>query len=51
MKRLDAASMFGQLLCKLGFHDFLVIDKKFGFGGSGDIETIQCRRCQATFTR
>ena len=26
-------------------------DGKFGFGGSGDIETIQCRRCQATFTR
>ena len=27
MKPLDVSRIFGQLLCKLGFHDFLVIDK------------------------
>ena len=48
----------GHLLCLLGFHDFKIIDKIFGFAFSrklmlqgGSVETVQCRRCQLIVRR
>ncbi|MDP7518267.1 MAG: hypothetical protein QGI17_14270 [Arenicellales bacterium] len=40
-----------RLLCRLGFHDFRVISKQFGFGTKGGVETVECRRCGVTMTR
>ncbi len=44
-------SLLGRLLCWLGFHNFRVIDKTFGFGAGGGIEKVECRRCGVTMTR
>ena len=41
----------GQLLCLLGFHDYHVISGTFGFGGAGNVEKIECRRCGDVTTR
>lgn len=43
--------LLGRLLCWLGFHDFLVIDRTFGFGAGGEVEKVECRRCGVTLTR
>jgi hypothetical protein len=40
-----------RLLCRLGFHDFRMINKTFGFGTAGGIETVECLRCGVTITR
>ncbi len=39
------------LLCRLGFHDYGVVDVSFGFGAGGSVETVECRRCGQTTTR
>ncbi len=41
----------GRLLCWLGFHDFRIINKTFGFGAAGGVEKVQCRRCGVIMTR
>ena len=43
--------LFGRLLCWLGGHDFIVIDKRFDFGSGGGVENVKCRRCGVTVTR
>ncbi|MCH6590139.1 MAG: hypothetical protein ACE1Y3_02340 [Rhodospirillales bacterium] len=43
--------ILGQLLCLLGFHDYHVISGTFGFGGAGNVEKIECRRCGQVTTR
>ena len=35
----------GRFLCWLGFHDYFVVEVTFGFGGAGNVEKIECRRC------
>jgi hypothetical protein len=44
-------ALFNRLLCWLGYHDFRVIDKTFGFAGGGGIEKVECRRCGVTVSR
>ena len=39
------------LLCRLGFHNFRVIEATYGFGDAGDIEKIECRRCGVLMIR
>ena len=42
----------GRLLCRLGLHDYRVIDVTFGFGEGGSVERVECRRCaQVTIRR
>ncbi len=43
--------ILGQLLCLVGFHDYHVISGTFGFGGAGNVEKIECRRCGYVTTR
>ena len=33
------------LLCWLGIHRYKIINKTFGFGSGGAVETIQCKIC------
>ncbi len=37
--------LFRWLLCFLGFHDFRVVEVTMGFGSSGNVEKVECRRC------
>jgi hypothetical protein len=41
----------GRLLCHLGFHDFRVLEVKFGFGHGNRIEKVECRRCAVVSVR
>ena len=43
--------LVGRLLCWLGFHDFRLIEKPFGFGAGTNIEKVECRRCGVNMTR
>ena len=49
--RMKLPRVLGLLLCWLGFHDFHIIDATFGFGGTGNVERIECRRCGLMTTR
>ncbi|MCH7671294.1 MAG: hypothetical protein IIB72_03930 [Proteobacteria bacterium] len=40
-----------QVLCWLGFHDFKVIERTFGFGAAGGVEKVECQRCGVVVTR
>lgn len=42
--------LLGRFLCWLGFHDFRIVSKTFGFGTEG-VEKDECRRCGVTVTR
>ena len=44
-------NLFGKLSCLLGVHDFEVISVTFGFGEGGNVEKVQCRRCDFITTR
>lgn len=41
----------GRALCALGVHDLEVIEVRIGFGPSGTVEKVQCRRCGYRGTR
>jgi hypothetical protein len=43
-------SLLGRLLCRLGVHDYRVLESMFQFS-SGRIEKVECRRCGVTVTR
>ena len=40
-----AREWLGRVLCALGVHDLEVIEVQIGFGPSGTVEKVQCRRC------
>jgi hypothetical protein len=44
-------SLLGRFLCRLGFHDYRVLEIMFQFGSGGSIEKVECRRCGVTVTR
>ena len=39
------AVIVGRILCLAGWHDYAVVSRTFGFGSSGDVEKVECRRC------
>ncbi len=41
----------GHLLCGVGFHDYRLIEVIGAFGGSGQVEKVECRRCGYATTR
>lgn len=43
--------LIGRVLCQLGLHDFRVIEVSIGFGDSGSVEKVECRRCGLVTTR
>ena len=42
---------FGWLRCRLGLHDWHVVDVKFEFGPAGNVERLECQRCGRLQTR
>jgi hypothetical protein len=47
----NVPTLLGKLLCLLGFHDFQVLEVRFGFGQGNRIERVECRRCALVVTR
>ena len=41
----------GRLLCLLGFHEFQIVESVFGFGLTGQVDKVECRRCGHVTTR
>jgi hypothetical protein len=44
-------SLLGRFLCRLGFHDYRVLEIMFQFSSDGSIEKVECQRCGVTVTR
>ncbi len=43
--------LFRRLLCFLDFHDYRVVEVTMGFGASGTVEKVECRRCDRLTVR
>ena len=41
----------GRWLCRVGAHEYQVIDASFGFAPGETIERVECRRCGVVTTR
>jgi len=48
---MDILVFVNQLLCRIGLHDYQVVEATFGFGEAGSVEKDQCRYCGKTRTR
>ena len=46
-----AREWLGRALCALGLHELEVVEVQIGFGPSGTVEKVQCRRCGYRGTR
>ena len=42
---------FEQWLCRIGRHDFEIIEVSFQFADSGCVEKLRCKRCGAVIVR
>ena len=43
--------LLGRILCFIGFHSFRVSEVTVGFGETGSVERVECRRCGFVTTR
>jgi len=41
----------GRLLCRLGIHDYQLIEEVLSFGAGGQVQKVRCRRCGFRTTR
>ena len=48
---MDLPDVVQDILCRLGFHNFRVIEVTYGFGDAGDVEKVECRRCGVLMVR
>jgi len=48
---LNIPSIIGRLSCRLGFHDFKVVEATLGFGDAGGAQKVKCRRCGVIMSR
>jgi hypothetical protein len=44
-------NLLARLLCLIGVHDFRVLEVIVGFGPSGSVEKVECKRCGQVTTR
>jgi hypothetical protein len=47
----SVAAYLGQLLCRIELHDLDLIEVVGGFGVSGPVEKLRCKRCGKAVTR
>ncbi len=47
----EMMDLFSRLLCFLDFHDYRVVEVTVGFGASGAVEKVECRRCDRLTVR
>ena len=45
---IKLSKMLLRLLCRIGLHDFQIVEVTAGFGESGTVVTEVCRRCGVT---
>tara|TARA_B100001142_G_C14046548_1_gene544168 strand:- start:359 stop:517 length:159 start_codon:yes stop_codon:yes gene_type:complete len=48
---MDLNQSIDRILCWLGIHDFQVLEITFGFGEAGDVEKVECKRCELIISR
>ncbi len=48
---MDLLDTLKELLCRLGFHNFRILEVTCGFGDAGDVEKVECRRCGVLMVR
>ena len=48
---MDRSKPIEKLKCRIGLHQFRVIEIKFGFGSAGKVEVAECERCKKVITR
>ena len=51
MDAMDLPDVVQDLLCRLGIHNFRVIEVTYGFGDACDVEKVECRRCGVLMIR
>lgn len=39
------SQVLGGWLCRLGWHDFRLVESSFGFGAGSQLQKLRCRRC------
>ncbi len=48
---MDLPDVVQDLLCRIGFHNFRIIEVTHGFGDACDVEKVECRRCGVLMVR
>ena len=48
---MDLPDVVQDILCRLGIHNFRVLEVTCGFGDAGDVEKVECRRCGVLMVR
>jgi hypothetical protein len=48
---MDLPDVIQDLLCRLGIHNFRIIEVSCGFGDAADVEKVECRRCGVLMIR
>ena len=48
---MDLPDIVQDLLCRLGIHNFRVIEVNCGFSDAGNVEKVECRRCGVLMVR
>ncbi len=48
---MDLPDIVQDLLCRLGIHNFRVLEVTYGFGDACDVEKVECRRCSVLMVR
>ncbi len=43
--------ILSRILCRLGVHDFRLVEMTVSFGSEGGVEKVRCTRCGLTITR
>lgn len=50
-KRRSLSDWLGRILCRIGLHDYELIEKVGGFGEAGSVEKFGCKRCGHLLTK
>jgi hypothetical protein len=50
-KQGNLPTWIGGLLCRLGVHDYRLIEVVGSFGPGGQVQKVECRRCGCTATK
>ena len=49
--KFNLSKTLGLWMCRCGIHKYRIIEVKFGFGTSEQVETVVCERCNQVATR
>jgi hypothetical protein len=50
-RRDELPTWIGRFLCRVGIHDYRLVEVVGSFGYGGQVEKVECRRCGYTTTK